>query len=130
MEMCDMDNGGDYQTYYNQGFTLIELLTVIVILGILMSIAVLSVLGVTERTESEVCEANRLELGRYYRVHLIFESKVHTSTAFKEFMLGYGNEICPVGGEISYDDRKVECSVHSVAGNGSDEGDDGEVPYL
>lgn len=125
-----MDNGGDYPTYYNQGFTLIELLAVIVILGILMSIAVLSVLGVTERTESEVCEANRLELGRYYRVHLIVEGKVHTSTAFKEFMLGYGDEICPVGGKVSYDDGKVECSVHSE--RDADSGDDGEdeVPYL
>ncbi|MEC1747897.1 hypothetical protein [Schinkia azotoformans] len=78
-----------------------------------MSIAVLSILGVTECTEKEVCEANRLELGRNYRVHLLVESKVHTSTVVNEFLLNYGDEICPVGGEISYSDGEVECSVHS-----------------
>lgn len=125
-----MDNGGGCQTYYNQGFTLIELLAVIVILGILMSIAMLSVLGYKERTEKEVCEANRIEFERNYRVHLIVVSKVHTSTAFNEFLLGYGDEICTVGGEISYVDGKVECSVHSVSDEDSEEGKDGEVPYL
>lgn len=41
-----MDNERDYQTYYSKGFTLIELLAVIVLLGILMSIAVISVIGI------------------------------------------------------------------------------------
>lgn len=121
-----MDNDEGQQTYYSKGFTLIELLAVIVILSILMSIAVVSVFGIAERTEKDVCEANRLELERNYRVHLIVESKVHTVTAFNEFLLSYGDEICPVGGEISYDDGKVECSIHSV----NDEDKEDEVPYL
>lgn len=129
-EKCDMDHDADYQTYYNKGFTLIELLAVIVILGILTSIAVLSVSGIIERTEKEVCEANRLELGRNYRVHLIVENKVHTNTSFNEFLLKYDGEICPVGGEISYDDGKVKCSVHSIGDEDRDEGNDDEVPYL
>lgn len=106
-----MDNGGDYQTCYCKGFTLVEILAVIVIVSVLMLIAVLSVMGVTERIVKEVCDANRLELERNYRVHFIVESKVHTSTAFKEFLLAFGNKICPVDGEISYVNGKVECIV-------------------
>ncbi|EKN62767.1 hypothetical protein P9E76_11825 [Schinkia azotoformans] len=90
----------------------------------------LSVMGVTEHAQKEACEVNRLELGGNYRVHLIVESKVHTSTAFKEFLLAFGNKICPVDGEISYVNGKVECSVHSVSAEDSNDGDDGEVPYL
>lgn len=125
-----MNNGEGHQTYYSKGFTLIELLAVIVILGILMSIAVLSALSITERTEKEVCEANRLELGRYYGAHLIIENKVHTVTAFNEFWLSYEDEICTVGGQISFVDGKVVCSIHSKSDADSGEDEEDEIPYL
>lgn len=41
----------------NRGLTLVELLAVIFIFGILSSIAVISVLGLIENTEEDVCEA-------------------------------------------------------------------------
>lgn len=91
-----------------------------------MSIAVVSVTGITEQTEKDVCEANRLELERNYRVDLIVANKVHSTAAFNEFLLSYGDKICPVGGEISYVDGDVECSVHSE----NDEDKEDEVPYL
>ena len=125
-----MNNGEGHQTYYNKGFTLVELLAIIVISSILMSIAVISVIGITKQTEKEVCEANQSELERNYRMQLIIENKVLTITAFNEFLLSYGDEICTVGGEISFLNGKVECSIHSESDADSGDDEEDEVPYL
>ncbi len=50
-----------------------ELLAVIVILGIVFSIAVISLGGTKEKAEADVCAANRLELEKRYRGHLALE---------------------------------------------------------
>jgi prepilin-type N-terminal cleavage/methylation domain-containing protein len=46
-----------------RGVTLVELLAVIVILGIVFSIAIISLGGTKERAEEDVCAANRVEFG-------------------------------------------------------------------
>jgi general secretion pathway protein G len=46
----------------DEGFTLIELLIVIVILGILATIVVFAVRGVTDRGQESACEADRQTL--------------------------------------------------------------------
>lgn len=63
-------------------------------------------------------------------MHLNIENKVHTVTAFNEFCLSYGDEICIVGGQISFVDGKVECSIHSESGADSGDDEEDEVPYL
>jgi prepilin-type N-terminal cleavage/methylation domain-containing protein len=45
-----------------RGFTLVELLAVIVILGIVFSLAVISLGGTKEKAEADVCAANLVEL--------------------------------------------------------------------
>lgn len=52
--------------FNKRGLTLIELLAVIVIIGLLSSIAVISVLGLIKDTEEDVCEANRWQLEKDY----------------------------------------------------------------
>lgn len=111
------------------GFTLIEVLAVITILGILAAIAVVSVVGSIEKSRQEVCHANVQELERYYEAYLALESIEHSDAVFVQYLNDYGEDICPIDGEISYGDGKVECSLHP--GDGEGEEDDGEgVPFL
>lgn len=113
----------------SKGFTLVEVLVVIVILGVLGAIAVVSLVGITERAEEEVCNTNRLQLERDFQLYIMLEGKEETNITFTEFLIGYDSEICPVGGEISYVNEEVECSIHSHEGEDEDN-EDGEVPYL
>ncbi|TDL78999.1 type II secretion system protein [Peribacillus frigoritolerans] len=95
-----------------RGFTLVELLAVIVILGIVFSIAVISLGGIKERTEPDVCAANRVEFENGYRNHLTLEDVEHSEVLFGRYLTQIGSEVCPVGGEIAYSDGHVDCSVH------------------
>lgn len=46
-------------------------------------------------------------------------------------MQGYGQDICPVDGDIIYQGGTVKCIVHSVDDDSEgDSGDDGNVPFL
>ncbi|MBN8193793.1 type II secretion system protein [Bacillus sp. NTK074B] len=114
-----------------RGFTLVELLAVIVILGIVFSIAVISLVGTKEKAEMDVCAANRLELEKQYMGHLALEDVEHSDVVFHPFLMEFGSELCPVGGMITYTDGHVECSVHGEeVDEEEDSGDDGGVPYF
>jgi prepilin-type N-terminal cleavage/methylation domain-containing protein len=71
----------------NRGLTLVELLAVIVILGIIASIAVPSVIHLFEKSKEDVCLANRTELKRQYELKLELESIEHTELVFKKYLL-------------------------------------------
>jgi hypothetical protein len=103
------------------------LLAVIVILGIVFSIAVISLGGTKERTEEDVCAANREELENQYGRHLLSEDVEHRDVVFSSFLNEFGSEVCPVGGGVRYSDGHVDCSVHTS--DNENEEDDG-VPYL
>ncbi|MGY3718126.1 pilus assembly FimT family protein [Sutcliffiella cohnii] len=109
-----------------KGVTLLELLVVIAILGILAAIAVPSMLGVIADTEADVCEVNREEFEKQYERSLILEGVSNQVTKFEQFLREYGQEICPVGGSITYVDGEVECSVHGEDGGDHEE----DVPFL
>jgi prepilin-type N-terminal cleavage/methylation domain-containing protein len=115
----------------NNGFTLIELLAVIVILGIIFSIAVISLGGTKESAEEDVCAANRLELENQYKGYLALEDVEHSDVMFSTFLKEFGSEVCPVGGVITYTDGHVDCSVHSPGvSDEHNSGDEGGVPFL
>jgi prepilin-type N-terminal cleavage/methylation domain-containing protein len=115
----------------NYGFTLVELLVVIAILGIVMAVAVLSIVGVKENTEEEVCHANQVQLEREYHTHLAIEGLEHTGVLFAQYLRQFGEELCPVEGNISYVGGHVECSVHPRNGENNDKEDNsGDVPFL
>jgi prepilin-type N-terminal cleavage/methylation domain-containing protein len=114
-----------------RGLTLVELLAVIVILGIVFSIAVISFGGTKEKAEEDVCVANRVELENQYSRHLLLEDVNNSDVAFTSFLSEFGSEVCPIGGAITYSDGHVDCSVHGeVMDEEEDSGDDGGVPYL
>jgi prepilin-type N-terminal cleavage/methylation domain-containing protein len=115
-----------------RGFTLVELLAVIVILGIVFSIAVISLGGTKEKAEKDVCAANRVELENQYRGHLALGDVEHSDVVFAAFLSEFGSEVCPVGGAITYPDDHVDCSIHGVEVDEEEDSgeDDGGVPYL
>lgn len=114
------------------GLTLVELLVVLAILGILVAIAVPSIIGLIEKLKKDVCEANRLELERMYLEYLKLESKEHSVIHFQECFLGYDHEICPSGGVISYEEGAVNCSIHNETDGDVDDPNNGNsgVPFL
>ncbi|AST93641.1 hypothetical protein BC6307_21420 [Sutcliffiella cohnii] len=111
--------------------TLLELLVVIVILGILANIAVPTMLGVIADTEADVCEVNRNEVQNHYERILVLEGVDHQEAKFEQFLLEYDQEICPVGGIVTYVEGEVECSVHGDNGKNHEEDENvDEVPFL
>jgi prepilin-type N-terminal cleavage/methylation domain-containing protein len=85
-----------------RGFTLVELLAAIVILGIVFSIAVISLGGTKEKAEGDVCDVNRVELKNQYRSHLTLEEADHSDVVFTSFLTEFDSEVCPIGGVVSY----------------------------
>ncbi|MCA1033476.1 hypothetical protein LCL90_02430 [Bacillus infantis] len=62
---------------------MVELLAVIIIIGILSSIAVISILGLVENTEEEACVANRRQLEKDYGQMLVLNEVDHSESRFK-----------------------------------------------
>lgn len=114
-----------------RGFTLIELLSVMAILMILAAIATVSVTSSIEKAEREVCFANVQQLERNYEAYLAMEDVVHSDIGFSQYLQRYEGDICPSGGEISYVDGTVRCSLHP-SGEGWEKEDDadGGIPFL
>ena len=118
----------------SRGFTLVEVLAVISILGIIASIATVFVMGITDKAERDVCNANVQRIERDYETHLELESKTHSEVLFSQYLQEYQGAVCPAGGAMSYMDGEVECSVHShneVEQDNQDEDRESDsVPFL
>jgi prepilin-type N-terminal cleavage/methylation domain-containing protein len=116
------------------GLTLIELLAVIVVLGIIASIAFVTIRGRIQKTRIEVCEVNRHNLSEAYHDHLYLNEIEHSDVHFSTFInSNYNEDICPEGGTILYKDGKVLCSIHSDSDNDAHEDEpitEEPVPFL
>jgi len=113
----------------SNGFTLVEVIVVIAIIGIIAAIAGPRLTRFKSIAEERVCASNRRTAERSYNIFML--ENEYSDSLFYRFLIENFDEICPVSGVISYEDRKVMCSVHH---DGSDHGEDDppgeEVPWL
>ena len=71
----------------DRGFTLIELLIVIAILGILSTIVVLSVRGITDRGKDSACDADEKTLEIAYEAWAAQGTPAYVSGNFEDFLV-------------------------------------------
>ncbi|MFP4698129.1 MAG: type II secretion system protein [Eubacteriales bacterium] len=119
----------------NNGFTLIEVLIVIVIMGILATVATPSVLSVLEGVNEQVCRTNCIQVERSYNVHLTMEDILHYMVYLLNIHENEYENMCPKDGKIYYDNGRVRCNYHSRYDNiepeeEDDEDNNGGVPFL
>ena len=111
------------------GFTLIELIVVIVILGIIATIAVPRLTGFKSMAEERVCAANRKTVEKMYSVFLL--ERDHSENIFNQFIIENFDEVCPAGGVIRFENGKVKCNVHEDGSKIKEDEQPGEeVPWL
>lgn len=106
-----------------KGFSLVELLIVIAIISILLAIGIPSFTGYIKTARDVVCRTNCHSLERMYKVYL--DDVLHSDYMFIQFKEGFGKDICPDNGLITYDYGKVKCNIHNDDGNEED-----DVPYI
>lgn len=93
----------------------------IAILGIIAAVAVPRITGFKSKTEESVCAANRKTEEKMYSAFLIENDIDHEDSIFNKFLAENFDEVCPVGGVISYEDGKVKCSVHKDGSEGNED---------
>ena len=77
-----MENHIEVQEQHDKGFTLVELLIVIVILGILATVTVFAVRGITDQGKASTCKTDSKTL----------------QTAYEAYVAQYGGTAIPVTG--------------------------------
>jgi len=115
--------------FNEKGFTLIEVLAVIVMIGILASIAALSVGHLINKAEADVCYVNRTEIGRLYQHYLVLDVLEHSDVLFVAFSGGFDNTF-PIGGSYRFVDGEVVCDLNSELESEEEDQDDNGVPCL
>ncbi len=113
----------------NKGFTLVELIIVIAILGIIVGIATPRLIGFRTMTEEKVCFSNRKIVEKMYNIFLL-ENPTDNGIDFDRFLIENFDEVCPIGGVITYQNGKVNCGVHQKDKSNENEPPDNEVPWL
>ncbi|WP_422484809.1 type II secretion system protein [Gudongella sp. DL1XJH-153] len=130
-----MKDNKEVDNQFKKGFTLIELIVIISILGILLSLAMVSYGGIRDKAASTVCKYNLRVLNQEYEAYL--EENELDNTMFSQETY-YRSEyklsdriVCPIEGDISYLNGKFRCEIHiDTKKEDSEDDSGGEIPYL
>jgi prepilin-type N-terminal cleavage/methylation domain-containing protein len=120
----------------NKGFTLVEIMMIVAIMAILVAVMIPSFAGYRESVKRGLCDFKCSQAEEMYEVYLTMKDLNHTENLFAQFLVEYGEDICPDGSDVRYVDGTVQCLVHSIGGNEDSENDEGggddggTVPFL
>lgn len=110
------------------GFTLIELIALIALMGIILAIAIPSMVSYIDLVEERLCYINRKHVQRIYEAYLISNDYVHDDLKFQQYLDNSIGEVCRAKGLMTYLDGNVRCSIHEDHENEENKTD--EVPWL
>jgi len=120
----------------NKGFTLVEIMMVVAIMAVLVAVMIPSFASYKETLKVGVCDFKCSQAEEMYEVYLTMKDLNHTENLFTQFLVEYGEDICPDGSDVRYVDGTVQCLVHSIGENEDSENDEGSgddggtVPFL
>jgi prepilin-type N-terminal cleavage/methylation domain-containing protein len=109
----------------NRGFTLVELLIVILVLGVLSSIASAKIHGMRDEAEAASCRSNLANLATAEELYSTHHGYIHFTGSIGDlepFCSGASGMVCPSGGDyiLDFDSRGgVRCSWGGSVEHGS-----------
>jgi prepilin-type N-terminal cleavage/methylation domain-containing protein len=109
----------------NRGFTLVELLIVILVLGVISSIASAKIQGMREEAEAASCRSNLANLATAEELYSTHHGYIHFTGSIGElepFCSDASRMVCPSGGDyiLDFDSRGgVRCSWAGSVEHGS-----------
>jgi len=111
------------------GFSLTEVIAVLAVLSILSAILIPIIGGMIRSVQTNICHMNMIKANDYYEAWLLVNRKDHNEMNYRSFCDPYTQKLCPIGGEPTYSNGTILCSIHATTDDFNDT-DPTEVPYL
>ena len=111
------------------GFSLTEVIAVLAVLSILSAILIPIIGGMIRSVQTNICHMNMKKANDYYEAWLLVNRKDHNEMNYRSFCDTYTQKLCPIGGEPTYSNGTILCSMHATTDDFNDT-DPTEVPYL
>lgn len=111
------------------GFSLTEIIAVMAVISILAAILIPIIGGMIRSVQTNICHMNMKKANDYYEAWLLVNRKDHNEMNYRSFCDTYTQKLCPIGGDPTYSNETILCSIHATTDDFNDK-DPTEVPYL